>query len=158
MYSGLRQLMLLSEKGEFKDPAQMLYALSQFENNLKYRRHVTETDTSEDTSEDKITSEDAFYSGTKLKQLLAHILVCKICNRHLEPFLRMLEFCIYTTHIFLKNAACVGKTVNSIGVPYDEYVLDADFDELRRRAYNGLTHIVNDFICKFVQTFMDDHL
>ena len=53
----------------------------------------------------------------------------------------------------------MGKTVNSIGVPYDEYVLDADFDELRSWAYNGLTHIVNDdFICKFVQTFMDDHL
>ncbi|CAB3979929.1 Hypothetical predicted protein [Paramuricea clavata] len=112
VFVGLRQLSLMLEENKFSEPAQMIYALGQYDF-IPYQQLDKETD--------KIV--DVMYSGRYLKNILSHILVCRKCNKGLLLFLRLLDECIVRVQ------------------PYPDHKsdteVDAEFDMLLFNAFNA---------------------
>lgn len=78
VYTGLRNLMSTLLLGEFVNPAQMIYALGQYEDDLVY----------------KTKNMPLHYNGNELRKYLEHILVCNYCYKYLYPFFKLLELSI----------------------------------------------------------------
>ena len=75
---GLRNLMSTLLLGELVNPAQMIYALGQYEDDLVY----------------KTKNMPLHYNGNELRKYLEHILVCNYCYKYLYPFFKLLELSI----------------------------------------------------------------
>ena len=133
IYSGLRNLVLELEHGGYDNPAEMMFALGQFEISMRYFKY----DEEKMKQTEQIEFKHEMYSGRKLKKLLQHILVCKTCHPHLRRFLHMLDECVTSTHLYPQHQRSQCKLVAKCGVPCYKYVLDADFDRLREIAYNA---------------------
>ena len=81
IYAGVQNLMLTLLSAEFVNPAQMVYALGQYESYIVY----------------KTKTEECQYSGNELSKYLQHILVCNYCYKYLYPFFKLLDLCITDT-------------------------------------------------------------
>ena len=114
------------------NPAEMLYALGLYELTLSYFT---------------ITNDPIAYKGSEIKV---------VCHKYLYDFLVMLDQSVahhpYPTHTEVSK-----DRLNDEGIPIFEYVLDADFDVLRSKAFYGLSDELDVDICELVTTFMDRH-
>jgi hypothetical protein len=108
----------------------MLYSLSNHLEKLCYTKI-------EGYEAGNVTLNSVKYSGEYLRKILKHILVCRVCNRHLMYFLRLLEECVPITVPFQQR--CIDNMQQDYvdpetDVPICQYILDANFDNLRRTA------------------------
>jgi hypothetical protein len=163
IHVGLRRLNKALEVGNYNHIYEMVYSLGTYEPKMLYRTHKT---VEVGVGEDKTTAiilVDVAHKGKFLKQILQHILVCKVCNMYLYRFLELLDECIDRCRPYEGVIPNGGRDqINASGVPCYRYVLDADFDRLRECAYTAPlnnkedeeTDICNDIIKKF----MEDHI
>jgi hypothetical protein len=134
--------MKMLEKYDFRNPAEMLYAVGRYEPTLHYNINKDDQEV---------------LCGSEVRKYFAHILVCKECHKYLFDFLMLLDQSV--AHHPYPNHVDVSKDrLNDAGIPIFEYVLDADFDVLRDKAYYGITDDVGVDICKIVETFMSRYI
>jgi hypothetical protein len=128
-------------QNDFMNAAEMLYGVGRYEPTLIYYTQ---------------TNDQVLKKGSEIKGYLAHILVCKRCNKYLLDFLQMLDQSV-AHHPYPQHTEVSKDRLNDEGIPIFEYVLDADFDVLRYKAYYGLTNEVDLNICEIVVTFMSTY-
>ena len=141
LHIGIRNLMKMIDRYDFMNPAEMLYALGRYEPVLPYF-----------TQDGK----SVLYKGSELKKYLAHILVCKVCHKYMLSFLTMLDQSV-KNHPYPEHTSVSKDRLNDAGIPIFEYVLDADFDVLRSKAFYGVSNVLGEDICALVVKFMNDN-
>jgi hypothetical protein len=131
---GIRNLMKMFEEYDFHfmNSAEMLYALGRYEPCLQYY---------------KKDGDLVLHKGCDIRKYLAHILVCKICHKYLYSFLVLLDQSV-KIHPYPDHTEISKDRLNDAGIPIFEYVLDADFDVVRNKAFYGLCDKLGVNICE----------
>ena len=161
LYTSLLTLMTYLETGLYVNLSEMVCALGRSNECLHYytkvrvKKKVVEKD--EVIEKEIVEYHLESLSGINVRKYLAHILVCKKCYRYIHDFLCLLDQCV-EHHPFPAHREVANDGWNSLGVPILRFVLDADFDALRDKAFFGVIkdagdepcQTVDDFMCKYV--------
>ncbi|CAB4009173.1 Hypothetical predicted protein [Paramuricea clavata] len=114
IHVGIHNLMTVIAEYDFRNPAEMLYAVGRYEPVLPYF-----------ISKD----EHEAMKGSEVRKYLAHILVCKECYKYLFDFLMLVDQSV--SHHPYPNHVDVSKDrLNDAGIPIFEYVLDAEINPI----------------------------
>ena len=145
---------LMIQHHTFLNAAEMLYAVGRYEPVLHYYKLPI--------IEGKHTK--AMFKGRIIKAYLAHILVCKHCHKYLFDFVVLLDHSVVLLdhsvahHPYRQHKDIAMDRLNDEGIPIFEYVLDADFDVLRDKAFYSLTDEQMVYICEIVHDFMNTYV
>ncbi|CAB3977895.1 Hypothetical predicted protein [Paramuricea clavata] len=153
LYVGLKSIMRMFETGLYCNTGEMLCALEKQDDRLSY--YVKEVKYSEKTV--TVIYTKIMKKGTFIRNYLAHILVCKKCNRYLADFLTLLDQAVEDHPCpEYKELTCDGY--NHLGLPIYSHILDADFDNLNAKAYYGVIDGELEEPCAYVDFFMNTYV
>ncbi|CAB3995356.1 Hypothetical predicted protein [Paramuricea clavata] len=158
---GLRKLQFYLETGLYVNVSEMVCALGRSIEQLYYytekRVKKKKVDEKNEEAEMEVVEYDLeLLGGLFIRKYLAHILVCIKCHRYITDFLSLLDQSV-EHHPFPAHREVAADGYNNFGIPILHYVLDADFDALRGKAFYGVINneydacdVVDNFMCKYV--------
>jgi hypothetical protein len=90
--------------------------------------------------EDKLLFSAGLVLSKYLKAIMKHLLVCRTCNMYVDKLVEMICNSLIKNSVILDDMPNTNVTADKTmpgGVPVYSYILDGDFPQMRRDAYNA---------------------
>jgi hypothetical protein len=90
--------------------------------------------------DDKLQFSDGYVTSKYLKHIMKHLLVCRSCNMYVDKLVEMICSSLVKDSTVLSNMETTNCTADIIlpgGVPCYTYILDGDFNTMRKDAYKA---------------------